>query len=265
MKHNIFLLLLLLPVIGYSNLISVSGGIAHPSFNSGLRENAAGFIYNQKAKIAAEALIPSGDGKNTYGAHYQWGDADYGASIGFRHRSEENSNSKKKNSTYEDDDDTDFGKNAGHLALAVKSDPISFGISTWSDLDETDFEMNAGILYDGLGVMVIGVTAYSLTGGPNGYGAGVDYKFSNSVSLVLDASANKDFEGYRLKPGFVVSTQSASLSLSYGFDLDDSKTWGGAMAEDLSIGGSLLVTDSFLVQAYFRQLSHIYINVNYMF
>jgi hypothetical protein len=246
-KLILVLIMFVFHIENHANTISVSGGIAHPSYNSSIDQNPAGYVFNTKTKVVAEALFPK-DGDAVLGGHGFMGNGSFGASLGVRN--------------YPESD-----KNIAHYGIGVnfKNFKTAFGFSGKSDVDESDHDFIAGFLFGIDSQITVGLTAYGLSSGPNGYGAGIKYTLSPSAAFVTDVSTDKDLGPFRIKPGLTVTADKVSLSISYGIDTKKEGIWGGAMTDKFSAAGSIIVSDSFVAQVYYRQLSHIYGSITYIF
>jgi len=231
-----------------ANIISVSGGIAHPSFNSVIDQNPAGYTYNTKNKISAEGFFPENTEDSIYGTHGFLGNEAFGASLGIRHMNK-----------------TD--KNICYYGIGVKIDKFnsSFGLVGKSNITDENHNFNAGVLLGTTSQITVGITAYDIKGSPDGYGIGVKYTVSNGASIIIDASSDKELDSFRIKPGLHVQADNLALTVSYGFDTDKENVWAGAMHDDFSAGASYLLFNDFLLQAYYRQLSKIYLSGTYIF
>lgn len=227
--------------------LSVSGGIASPSFNSAVFQNPAGLVYNTKFRATAQAAL---NDPVTLNAGLLGGNGTFGVGAGLTHGFE----NEGHNSAF-------YG-----LGVEAKSLKLALGLAGFTDLEgggaSTTF--NAGLLIGTDEKITLGLTAVGLNSSVREWGAGLSVRLEGLTALVLDSTANSEFKNFSLQPGIIVGSEKAALTLSYGFNASDTNLTIASrqLSNGFAAGGSLKVTNSVSWQLYYNQLSKWYTAVS---
>lgn len=223
------------------NTVSISGGIAHPSYNAALVENPSGLIYNSKLKVSAETYAPARESETFgMGASILTGMYGFGLAAGVRQTTNKSTSLLYGGSYNIADAKTSFGISAeSHLGNKNES------------AKGTDY--NIGFLLGPDNPMRVGVTAFGLAGGPDEYATGVAYDYNRNFTFVNDFITNSKLNAHRVKPGVCIGNPDAKLSFSYGYDLKKETPEFTHMSKRLTIGGNIRINNSVNLQAYMNQ------------
>lgn len=217
--------------------LSVSGGIASPSFSSAVFQNPAGLTYNSKLRGTIQAKL--NDPFTLHGGILA-GNGDFGAAAGLSH-------AFKKN-----DDST-----SAFYGLGVGASKFALGVAGFTNLSTSDSHFNAGLMIGPTEPMTLGITAIGIDDGVNEWGLGFAYRFQGLSGFILDTTIDEDFDHVSFQPGIIVGNPKAALTISYGFSTED-HLHSHQLSDGLAVGGSLQLGSSVSWQLYYNQLAKYY-------
>lgn len=224
-----------------ANLLSVGAGVSSPSVTSAIGENPAGLVNNEGPKLLGSFFSPSSSFNPLgFGATFYTGNGRVGAGIGYANSGASGTNGGLS-----------FG-----LAAEITSLKTALGLSGGYGLDSGTGNRTAldlGILINSHGPFRVGVVAYGLTGGVNGYGAGFSYEMNANAKLVLDAATDSTFDGKSIKPGLGITIQDFQMAFGFGMDVGD--VGSGMIRNDVSVGLGYAIGRAIHIQFYYNQIA----------
>jgi hypothetical protein len=252
---RVSLLALLLPVGaqargsgGDEHLLSTAGGIAAPSYSSGVEgENPAGLVYvpntlfHGSLSSGNDSFSPLG-----WGAGLYLGNGKVGGALGVA------------GSTASGSDP------AAHLGLAATIDALSsaVGVAAFRSFDGDGVEVNAGFITKPGSDFRVGGTVFGINDGANSFAAGLATEVGSGATFAVDAGYNTDSEGLVVKPGLTIGVSGIRLGVGYGIDV---KKGGAPIGRDFSAGLGIGVGSSTELQFYYNQLARWYGGLSYSF
>jgi hypothetical protein len=179
--------------------LQVSGGIAMPATSTAVLTNPAGMMGASTA-LVLQAAAPEVWDNGTYRGGLQTGGSSYGVAAGIQAGSVNSTTVSK-----------------AYYGVAVGTENFSLGLAGKTGISNSNGTvLNAGLLF-GIGSTAhMGITARGIDDGINEWGAGIALGLASNFDLVFDAAANSDLRNLEMKPGIKVSSDQASLTMSYG-------------------------------------------------
>lgn len=228
---------------GSGHDVSTAGGISSPSATtSGLGENPAGLPYNTATSLTAAVLSPNDDfDPLTYGGLITLGNGRIGASVSLLRSN--------------GGDNLDLGLGVGAMIEPLKT---QFGVLATRALKPSggSFDVDLGAIINSRSSTRLGLMAFGLDGGIDGYAAGIAHDPSSDVTVALDASYETAGKTIVVKPGLQVRVDRLSLSVGYGFGVSDSAvSIAPSIREEFSAGLAVQLSSSVKLEAYHEQLS----------
>ena len=256
--QSLVLVFILVPTMAFSSgkggedehQLSVSGGIASPSFSSAVFQNPAGLVYNSKFKGTAQATL--NDFNNLYGG-VLGGNGSFGAAGGVGHGFQSG------------------GSTSAFYGLGVQSDSlkIAVGLAGFTDLGGGGSTFNAGVLLGPSEKLTLGLTAIGLNSSVREWGAGIAVRLSGVTGLILDSTVDSGLNNFAIQPGVIVGNEKAALTFSYGLGVANNteQSWSTRLTTSgysrqlsggFAAGGSLRIGSSASWQVYYNQLAKWY-------
>jgi hypothetical protein len=221
------------------HLISVSSGVAAPSFNPILGENPAGIFRQSSVKLQGfVGSLGGGSDELRPGAFLSTGNGTVGAGIGL----------------VDAGADFELAWGAGGELGALNT---AFGVS---GIGIDSASINIGALFNPDGQLRFGAMIYDVTNGLEIFGAGLAYG-KDQFKIVLDAGYANSSLGVR--PGIGVSVEPLHLSVSYADTVVDE----GAtpVGDGINVGVGFELSSDFSLLFYYEHLYRTYFGLIYRF
>ncbi|MEO5968825.1 MAG: hypothetical protein ABIQ95_02770 [Bdellovibrionia bacterium] len=238
---TLFGLIVITPAIAASSnknageLISVSGGIAMPSFSTSINSNPAGIVGVPGTNLIIQDGTNSQFSNHRLAAGLAYGNGSVGleAGVGYANPS---------------GDITGFFG----LGFGIPSIKTQIGFSGFMGLSPSSgVGINGGLLIAPSDKMSFGVTAIGLNSGVNEWGAGVGFNISPNVGIAVDAAFSNNFNFLTVEPGLKVGTDQASLMLAYGSGSGSSQL----VNNDIALGGAVKLGSRVHWELYYNKFS----------
>ncbi|HTL12878.1 MAG TPA: hypothetical protein VL588_10345 [Bdellovibrionota bacterium] len=241
------------PSNNYTNMIPVSEAIAHPAYNANTGDqNPAGLVYNHGSRILADAQSGNTNLNNIqFGGDFLFGGGTWGGGLGVN----------------VDPNATGGTSLTGTYGVAAHIQGLStaIGIGGRTGLSNASgTTLNLGVLIAPYSPLTVGLTAYGLTGGIDGWGGGVGFELGHNAAFVVDATTNTKLDTFLLKPGLWVGNQKLGLTVSWGFDVGNGAAVPNPISgKDLSIGLNALLGRSINWQFCYQSIDKLYTSLTF--
>jgi hypothetical protein len=220
------------------NMLSVSGGIAMPSFATSVLQNAAGITNIPMTNILLQGGGNSTFSTSTFRGGLGYGNGTFGLAAGA--------------------DYTNPGGAIGAfygLGLGFQGIHTLLGFSGRTAVSPSGgSSFNAGMLIYPSSSFNLGFTAMDLTGGSIELGAGLGIHFGSSVSLVVDSAFSQSFAFLGIQPGLRIGGPGAALTVSYGSGTGSSQLSNNEVA----IGAALKLGSKINWELYYNRFATYY-------
>jgi hypothetical protein len=231
--------------------LSISSGIAEPSDSLAPFQNPAGLIHNNAPALSAWAGIDNDSLKNPEtSAGFYTGSPNFGLGAGLLRQN------------------TSAGTTSAFASLSVNANGIdtALGVSAQKVIaGGTSTAWNAGLLLGTHQRIRAGLIARDFLNPNHGWGAGISFDILPAISLVTDATVDRNFENIWLSPGIGFRTPGFGLSASYGLPLHASSIRSPAIQDGLGAGANLNLNPDFSLFAYYRQLNRYMVGLTLRF
>ena len=228
-------------------MISVSGGIAMPSFSTAPASNAAGIVGTPGTNLILQAGTDSALGNPLFEGGLAYGNGVIGLGAGGTYTT-----SGAATGAY-------FG-----LGFALEKIMTKLGFSGNIGISPSSgSSFNLGLLFQPSALLNLGFTVIGLSnaGGPGELGMGLGLKFSQNVSFVVDSTFSKALSFLSVQPGLKVGNESASLMVSYGSGSGSTQLNNNAVA----VGGALRFGSRLLWEIYYNKFATYYTGFAFQF
>ncbi|HUP56658.1 MAG TPA: hypothetical protein VM598_04340 [Bdellovibrionota bacterium] len=226
---------------GSSRTVSIGAGISSPSRTSALLENPAGLTLNEATRVQG-ALFSGNDSFDPLG---------FSGGIYFGNGSAGGAAEIARTGT----DQTRLD-----LGLAAQISSLALGAHVRTDLgDGGGWGADIGAIFNPKNKLRFGALLYGVTGGIDGFGAGIASSVSSEATFALDAATDGDGNGLTLKPTLGVDLNTVQLVFGYGLELEESG--GSPIPEGVALGLGLRLSQSAHLVGYYNQLDRYYFGV----
>jgi hypothetical protein len=216
-------------------MISVSGGIAMPSFSTSVNTNAAGLVGVPGTNLIIQDGTNSDFSNSRLAAGVAYGNGSVGLEAGVGY------------ATQGGDTTGFFG-----LGFGIQSMRTRIGFSGFMGLSPSSgLGVNGGLLIMPSDAMSLGITAIGLNNGVSEWGAGVGFHISPNVGIAVDTAFSNNLNFLNIEPGLKVGTDNASLMLAYGFGSGSSQL----TSNNFALGGALKLGNRVLWELYYNKFA----------
>ena len=221
-----------------SHIVSVSGGIVEPSFATAVFQNPAGIAYIQGFQLGLQGGGGDSLSNPVYRGALLYGDHNFGVTGGV-------SNSAQQG--------TGVTTGFGGFGLNIPDLKMQIGAAAFTGISPSGgTSYNIGLIFNPSDKVRLGATAVGV-GATREYGGGLAFKLDPSFSLVVDVSVDSNFKNANFQPGFVINSQTAALTFSYGTSPGSQEINHG-----LSAGVSVFLGNAVTWEAYYNHLDKFY-------
>jgi hypothetical protein len=245
----------LLPIVSLASsidrntdaMISVSGGIAMPSYTTAPASNPAAAV----SPPGTIAVVQAGSNSALSSIQLRGGLAFGNGSVGIAAGGTYTTTNTAEGAYFA----LGFGLESIHTQLGFSG---TIGISP-----STGSNFNAGLLFMPTSAWSLGLTAIGLanSGGIGELGAGLGLHLSPNVSFIVDAAFSNSLTYLAVQPGLKVGTDNAAITISYGSGSGSSQLANSALAA----GGALKFANRLLWEIYYNKFSTYYTGISFQF
>jgi hypothetical protein len=182
--------------------LSVSAGIAMPSFATAIFQNPADIVATPALNLNFQGGINDTFTNATVRGGLAYGTDTFGMAAG---------------GSYLNPSSTFVALSAGFKSARVSRFLAAFGLSgSIGSTTGSGSSVNAGVLVHPIEMLNVGLTAMGLATGNTEWGGGVGFSFGEILSVVIDSAFGRSFNYLGVQPGLKLGAGCGALTFSYG-------------------------------------------------